>query len=88
MTGPAGVTIRSGSSDELTALAAVADDAALALSEAGFPWRQGCVLLPRFTACHAEGLLWTAVDGADHLNRVQFESRGSVSLGSATGAPI
>lgn len=67
MTGPAGVAIRSGNSDELAALAAVAEDAALALSEAGFPWHQGCVPLPRLTACYAEGLLWTAVDGADHL---------------------
>ena len=67
MTGPAGVTIRSGLQGELAALAAVADDAALTLSEAGFTqFGQSCVTLPRLAACHAEGLLWTAVDGADH----------------------
>ena len=63
MTGLAGVTIRSGLQDELAAL--VADDAALTLSEAGLLQSgQSCVTLPRLASCHAEGLLWTAVDGA------------------------
>ena len=67
MTSPAGVTIRSGLQGEVAALAAVADDAALTLSEAGFTqYGQSCVTLPRVAACHAEGLLWTAVDSADH----------------------
>jgi len=65
MTGPDGVTLRSSLQGELAALAAVADDATLALSEAGLPQSgQSCVTPPRLAACHAEGLLWTAVNGA------------------------
>ena len=52
---PAGVTIRSGRADESAALAALIPGAG----------HEPYVSLPRLTACQAEGLLWTAVDGVD-----------------------
>ena len=65
MSGPAGITIRSGRPDELSALATVAADAALTRPKTDFCDREGCIPLARLAASHAEGLLWTAVDGAN-----------------------
>src|SRR4051794_11847143 len=67
MGGPAGVTIRLSRAEELAALAAIADEGAPARPEnAGAPIdRKGRLSPARLAACRAEGLLWTAADGAD-----------------------
>src|SRR4051812_1223610 len=68
MGGPAGVTIRlSRAEEQLAALAAIADEGAPARPEnAGAPIdRKGRLSPARLAACRAEGLLWTAADGAD-----------------------
>src|SRR4051812_38980345 len=67
MGGPAGITIRLSRAEELAALAAIADEGAPARPEnAGAPIdRKGRLSPARLAACRAEGLLWTAADGAD-----------------------